>query len=163
MRGREVSILAGAVGIVITAWACGGSSSSSPTSPTPTPPSNPPPSSVTVTITGSGVSTHAVDLAVNGTVTFVNNDTSPHEIASNPHPVHTDCPPVNMLGTLQPGEMRATGALTVARRCGWHDHLNPGAAPVRRGRTKPGAAWVQGSISDHGGHDPLSADGMDDV
>jgi hypothetical protein len=130
---RALSILAGtfAIAVAITAWSCGGSSSSSPTSPTQPPPSNPPPSSVTVTITGSGVSTHAVDLAVNGTVTFVNNDTAPHEIASNPHPVHTDCPPINMLGVLQPGEMRATGAMTVVRSCGWHDHLSPGSASLQ--------------------------------
>lgn len=130
---RALSILAGTFGIAfaITAWSCGGSSSNSPTSPTQPPPANPPPSSVTVTITGSGMSTHAVDLAAGGTLTVVNNDSVQHQIASNPHPVHTDCPAINMLGVLQPGEMRATGALTVVRSCGWHDHLNPGSASLQ--------------------------------
>ncbi len=132
MRVGPVSILVGALGIVITAWACGGSSSSnSPTSPTPPPPSNPPPSTVTVMITGSGVSTQWVDLSAGGTVTFVNNDTRQHWIASNPHPAHTDCPPTNNVATLNPGEMRATQALTVVRSCGWHDHLNPGTVSLQ--------------------------------
>ncbi len=128
---RRALILAGALGIVITAWACGGSSSSSPTSPTPNPPSTPPPSSVTVMITGSGVSTHTVDLAVGGTVTFMNNDTIEHDVESNPHPAHTDCPAINSVGKLQPGQSRATAALTVARSCGWHDHDQPGASSLQ--------------------------------
>jgi hypothetical protein len=128
MKLRAISVAIGALGLVVTVWACGGSSSSSnpnPMSPTPTP--NPAPSTMTVMITASGLSNSTFDLAVGGTVTFVNNDTQAHEPASNPHPAHTDCPALNV-GALNPGESRATGALTVARACGFHDHMHADAA-----------------------------------
>jgi plastocyanin len=57
-------------------------------------------------------------------VTFVNNDTVPHTMSSNPHPVHTDCPALNV-GTLSTGQSRASGTLNTARTCGFHDHDNP--------------------------------------
>lgn len=38
--------------------------------------------------------------------------------------VHTDCPPINDVGTLAPGQSRSTGVLTSARTCGFHDHTN---------------------------------------
>jgi hypothetical protein len=55
-------------------------------------------------------------------VTFVNNDTRVHDMASNPHPAHTDCPAINDVGFLQPGQSRSTGNLNTARSCGYHDH-----------------------------------------
>jgi hypothetical protein len=58
-------------------------------------------------------------------VTFVNNDTRTHTIASDPVDLHTQCPPVNRIGVLQPGESRDTSTLTVAGTCGFHDHGNP--------------------------------------
>jgi hypothetical protein len=53
---------------------------------------------------------------------FVNNDNRPHDMSSNPHPEHTDCPAINQAGFLQPGQSRETGNLTTARTCGFHDH-----------------------------------------
>jgi hypothetical protein len=44
---------------------------------------------------------------------------------SDPHPVHTDCPPINAVGLLSPGQSRTTGAFPTARTCGFHDHLQP--------------------------------------
>jgi hypothetical protein len=46
----------------------------------------------------------------------------PHDMASNPHPEHTDCPEINSVGFLQPGQSRATGNLNTVRTCGYHDH-----------------------------------------
>jgi hypothetical protein len=43
-------------------------------------------------------------------------------MSSDPHPAHTDCPAINSVGFLQPGESRATANLTTARTCGFHDH-----------------------------------------
>jgi len=48
-----------------------------------------------VTITSSGVSPKAVTVNVGEVVTFVNNDTRSHDMESDPHPAHTDCPPIN--------------------------------------------------------------------
>jgi len=108
-----------------TAGACGGSSSpSTPSSPVPT--ATPPPGgAVTVTISGGVTSPKQVEINVGQRVAFVNNDTVAHEIASNPHPIHTDCPPINEVGGLAPGTARLTGAFTIARTCGYHDHGMP--------------------------------------
>jgi hypothetical protein len=55
-------------------------------------------------------------------VTFVNNNTRPHDMNSDPHPDHTDCPAINQVGFLQPGQSRQTGNLNTVRTCGYHDH-----------------------------------------
>jgi hypothetical protein len=39
--------------------------------------------------------------------------------------VHTDCPPINALGTIGAGQTKSTDAFTTARACGFHDHLQP--------------------------------------
>lgn len=57
-------------------------------------------------------------------VTFVNKDTRPHTMFSTPHPGHSDCPDLNAVGELKPGEMRNTGNFKQARICGFHDHMN---------------------------------------
>jgi hypothetical protein len=46
-------------------------------------------------------------------------------MASDPHPSHGDCPPLNDVGFLQPGQSRQTGNLTAARTCRYHDHNLP--------------------------------------
>ena len=58
-------------------------------------------------------------------VQVVNNSSRVHQIQSNPHPIHTDCPPLNEPGRLEPGASGFTGALIEAGSCGFHDHLNP--------------------------------------
>jgi plastocyanin len=57
-------------------------------------------------------------------VMFVNNDTRSHTIVSDPVDVHTQCPPVNQVGLLNPGESRTTGTLNLTGTCGFHDHGN---------------------------------------
>ena len=86
------------------------------TSPTPTPTTTP---SVTITITSAGANPKGAR------VLFVNNDTREHEMASDPHPDHTDCPVLNQVGLLQPGQQRETGNFVVVRTCGYHDHEDP--------------------------------------
>jgi len=58
-------------------------------------------------------------------VTVINNDSAVHEFNSDPHPEHTDCPELNQVGHLEPGQQRDSGNLNTPRRCGFHDHLNP--------------------------------------
>jgi plastocyanin len=83
-------------------------------------------SGATITIGANGaVSPAQVTVNVGQTVTFVNSHTSSHQIASDPHPAHTNCPPVNTLQTLTAGQTRATGAFTAAGTCGFHDHNDP--------------------------------------
>lgn len=104
-----------AAAVAALAPACGGS------------PSSPSPggSSTTITITSAGVSATAVSVSPGTRVLFVNNDARPHNMTSDPHPEHTDCPEINAVGLLQPGQRRETGNLNAARTCGFHDHDDP--------------------------------------
>jgi plastocyanin len=122
-----VALLGLAAASVFDLGACGGGSSSPSTpSSSPTPSATPPPGgAATVTISGGIVTPRQVEINVGQRVAFVNNDTSAHEIASNPHPIHTDCPPINEVGGLAPGTARLTGVFTLARTCGYHDHGQP--------------------------------------
>jgi plastocyanin len=79
----------------------------------------------TITITASGASPRAVTVSPGTQVTFVNNDSRSHEMTSDPHPTHEDCPPINQVGTLAPGQTRQTGNLNATGRCGFHDHNLP--------------------------------------
>jgi plastocyanin len=72
-------------------------------------------------------------VAAGQTVTFVNNDNRPHEIASNPHPAHGSCPSIEGgLGSLAPGQTRTTRAFANSGSCGFHDHLDD-SNPALRG------------------------------
>ena len=85
----------------------------------------------TVTITSSGVSATQINVSAGARVTFVNNDTRSHNMTSDPHPEHTDCPEINTVGLLQPGQRRETGNLVAVRTCGFHDHDDPPPAGSR--------------------------------
>ena len=90
------------------------------------------PSGATVTIGSNGaVSPAQVTINVGQSVTFVNSDTRLHDMTSNPHPSHTDCPPMNAVGSLSPGQTKLTNAFTTARTCGFHDHANPESAALQ--------------------------------
>lgn len=83
------------------------------------------PNGATITLTGGGLSAKSVTIAVGQTVTFVNNDTRPHEIASNPHPQHGSCPSIETaLGTIAAGQTKITHNFGNAGTCGYHDHLD---------------------------------------
>lgn len=111
--------------MMLTAWlaaGCGGSSSGgTPTAPTP-PPNSPPVATTTITITAAGVSPQRITVSPGTRVTFINNDTRSHEMNSDPHPTHGDCPAIDDVGFLQPGQTKLTGNLNVVRTCGFHDH-----------------------------------------
>jgi plastocyanin len=82
-------------------------------------------SGTTITITSAGVSPTQVTVSPGTRVTFVNNDSRSHNMTSDPHPEHTDCPELNTVGLLQPGQSRETGNLVTIRTCGFHDHDDP--------------------------------------
>ena len=129
--------LAAAVVIALATAACGGGSSSTPT--TPTPPQTPPTTgggtvtdSATITIgTNGSVSPSTVTITRGGRVTFVNNHTRPHDMNSDPHPEHTDCPELAAVGFLSPGQSRTSSNFNTARTCGFHDHNEPDSAGLK--------------------------------
>ena len=86
---------------------------------------------MTITISGNSVSPRTLTVPTGSRVTFVNNDTRAHDIASDPHPEHTACPAINDVGFLQPGQSRTTGNLNTARNCGFHDHNQPTVASLQ--------------------------------
>ncbi len=79
----------------------------------------------TITITAAGVSPTSVTVSPGQRVTFVNNDTRPHDMASDPHPEHTQCTEINSVGFLQAGQSGTTLNLNTVRTCGFHDHNQP--------------------------------------
>lgn len=107
-----VTAAAIAAAVIAGAVSCGNDSS----------PSSTPTARATVTITGGVASPQAVTTARGSQVTFVNNDTKSHLMFSDPHPEHNDCPEINSVGALNPGQTRQTSNLNTARTCGFHDH-----------------------------------------
>jgi hypothetical protein len=87
----------------------------------------------TITITGAGTSPKEVRIAVGGVVTFINSDSRVHYISSDPIFIHTDCPTINDVGLLTPGQSRNTGAFATVRNCGYHDHTDE-SNPLFQGR-----------------------------
>jgi hypothetical protein len=82
-------------------------------------------SATTITITSAGVSTTQLNISQGMRVTFLNSDTRSHDMTSDPHPEHNDCPEINTVGLLQPGQSHETGNMNVVRTCGFHDHDDP--------------------------------------
>ena len=130
--------LATAIVVAALAAACGGGSST-PTSPT-TGGGTPPPTtgggtatdSATITIGSNGsVSPSTVTITRGGRVTFINNHTRAHDMSSDPHPEHTDCPEMNAVGFLSPGQSRTSSNFNTARTCGFHDHNEPDNAGLK--------------------------------
>ena len=120
-----------ALAAALAVAACGGGGGGS-ASPTPTPP---PPSGgggggggaqgTTITITANGVSPQSLTVPPGSRVTFVNNDIRPHEMNSDPHPSHGDCPEIDQVGFMAAGQSKQTGNLVTVRTCGYHDHNQP--------------------------------------
>jgi hypothetical protein len=97
--------------------ACGSS-----TTPAPSPQ---PVNGNSITITAAGANPKNIQVTLGSRVLFINNDTRPHWMASDPHPEHTDCPEFDQVRTLLPNQRRETGNLVTPRTCGFHDHDNP--------------------------------------
>jgi hypothetical protein len=56
---------------------------------------------------------------------MTNNDIQTHEMLGTPHEIHTDCPALNAIGALAPGQSRTSDPLTNSDGCTFHDHMNP--------------------------------------
>ena len=111
--------------VAIGSAACGSSGGGGPSqTPTPSPsPLGPP----TTTITAAGVDPQVLHtFNFQESVTFVNGDVRDHDIRSDPHPAHGDCPAMN-LGTLAPGERREISGPSLPRftLCYFHDETDP--------------------------------------
>ena len=115
---------AASIALLAAAAACGGGSDS-PTTPSNPGTGSPGASGATITIANGAVSPAQVTISVGQSVTFVNNDSRSHDMSSDPHPVHTDCPQINAVNVITPGQTKLTNAFPAARGCGFHDHNLP--------------------------------------
>ena len=106
------------VGGVALLASCGGGSGSSAPTPSVTP-------AATITIASGAVSPKSVTVPRGSQVQFVNSDRVSHQMNSDPHPEHTDCPELNSVGFLSVNQSRQTGNLNTVRTCGFHDHDLP--------------------------------------
>ncbi|HUF24175.1 MAG TPA: hypothetical protein VMN81_08620 [Vicinamibacterales bacterium] len=112
-----------AIAVAAAAAACGGGGS---TAPTPTTPAGVVAGSLgaTISIRADGTSPDDVRIERTQKVRFINNDTRPHQINTNPHNFHTDCPPNNTV-VLNPGQQFDTANFNEVKACGYHNHLLP--------------------------------------
>jgi len=108
-----------------------GSSSSSSGNPLAPDTAGPGPSGATITIGANGVTPKSVTISVGQSVTFLNGDNRPHTMTSDPHPSHTQCPAINAVDLLSPGQSKLTNALSKAVTCGFHDHNDPSNASLQ--------------------------------
>jgi len=112
--------------------ACGDSDDGGGGSPTTPSGSGPGATGATITVGANGaISPGSVSISVGQSVTFVNSDSRSHELASDPHPSHTNCPSVNALGTLAAGQTKLTNAFAGAGTCTFHDHNDPNNASLK--------------------------------
>ncbi len=80
--------------------------------------------STTISLSSTGVSPKASSVFAGSSVNILNDDSVPHQVASNPNPQQTDCPELNS-PMLAPGDAFLA---TIANRdgtCGFNDVLNP--------------------------------------
>lgn len=129
--GIQIRILVntGLVAVLAVAFAaCGGSGGGSPTSPA----GDDGPIAAMIVIDATGnVTPKDVTVPVGSRVTFTNNHNTNHQMASDPHPEHTLCPPLNTVGTLTPGQSRTSSNLNTPMVCTYHDHINDTDAKLR--------------------------------
>ena len=118
MRSRTI-----VAALLVSCAACDDSPSSTPNNP-----SNP----YTITISTSGiVSPKQLTVPPGTRVLFMNNQSRPHNMTSDTHPDHLDCPELNQVGLLNAGQSRESGNLVIVRTCGFHDHDDPDNVNLR--------------------------------
>jgi plastocyanin len=96
-------------------------------------PSEPVPTEITVSVTATGFKPKDSVVAVGGRARFENVDDRLHSVASNPLISHADCPQINEVGTLVPGQSKLTGVFAEAKTCGYHDPASEGSGQVLMG------------------------------
>ena len=85
---------------------------------------------ITISATGTA-SPRELTVPPGSRVLFVNSDSRRHNMTSDPHPDHLDCPELNQVGLLNPSQSRESGNLVAVRSCGFHDHDDPDNANLR--------------------------------
>jgi plastocyanin len=123
MMGMNVwTVRCGVLAAAAMLATCGGENPNEP---------SPPVATNTVTITTTGVNPKVALIAPGQRIRFVNNDVRAHNVASDPHPEHNDCPEFDQVGFLAVGQQRETGNFVTVKTCGYHDHDLPDLAQLK--------------------------------
>jgi hypothetical protein len=125
---RNLSVGSGAALVLAAALSCGGDDSS------PGGPSGsctPSTSPQTLVVMNNAICPQSITVTRGTQLTILNQDSRSHDMTSDPHPSHTDCPELNQIGTLNTGQQRQSGNLNTARSCGMHDHTDPDRASLK--------------------------------
>ena len=75
---------------------------------------------LTVMILPTGMSPDEVIVSVVDRVGFMNHDTIARQVAGGSDPAKPECPEIDEVGRIMPGEIRATAPLPTARTCEYH-------------------------------------------
>ena len=130
MRNLSTLLCGTAAALTLAAAiSCSGDDSDNSTGPSGscTPSSNP----ATLVVQNNAICPQAITITRGGQLTIINQDSRSHDMTSDPHPSHTDCPELNQIGTLNTGQQRQSGNLNTARTCGMHDHSDPDRASLK--------------------------------
>lgn len=80
---------------------------------------------VEVDYTNAGFSPQTVTVKKGTTVVFINKSDSKMDVASNPHPTHTDYPGFDQYKSSQKGQNEYDFTFDKVGTWGFHNHLNP--------------------------------------
>jgi plastocyanin len=143
--GLAVSVITSALLAVTCGGGGGGATYNTPTAPAGNTSAT---LGATIRITANGVVPKDVTITPGKFVRFINDDARPHQIQTNPHLLHTDCPP-NNIPILNPGQSADTTAFIESKGCGFHNHLLPDEQTfwgvIRVGTTdEPGPVYSRG-------------------
>jgi len=78
-----------------------------------------------VDITPTGVNPQVLHVDAPVTVTFTDTDRVAHKLEAAPELAYGDCPEMNGLGTLQPGQQRTVTLDQHGFICAYHDAARP--------------------------------------
>ena len=84
-----------------------------------------------VDIAPAGVNPQVLHLDSPATVTFTNTDGIDHRLEAAPELAYGDCPEMNGLGTLQPGQSRSVTLTEHGFICAYHDAARPNDMPFQ--------------------------------
>lgn len=131
-RALVLAVRSHVVAALVALGACGGGDygGGNPSGPGPGG-GSPGPSGATIIISNGRVNPANVTVSVGQSVTFVNSNGRTHNVSSDPHPEHADCPPINAVNVIGNGQTKLTSAFTSARTCGFHDHDDPDNAQLK--------------------------------
>jgi hypothetical protein len=85
----------------------------------------------TLVIQNNAICPQAITISRGGQLTILNQDSRSHDMTSDPHPSHTDCPELNQIGFLNSNQQRQSANLNTARSCGMHDHSDPDRSSLK--------------------------------